>query len=185
MWFSAERKIMNRFLNSISFTKKEIKVIVFLVSVFASGFLIKNFNHIFGSGENGIYDYTGDDNEFIKLSLNKERNSEYNAAESSESVTVDVKNLLHELLLSEDSVRKALDSVNNAKSVNIFRDPMNINTASKDELTELPGIGESTAEKIIIYREEKNGFKKTEELLNIKGIGRKKYEKLKGFIKLE
>ena len=60
---------------------------------------------------------------------------------------------------------------------------VNLNTASVEELTTLPGIGNAMAEKIVAYRE-KHGFKDTRELMNIKGIGEKKYEKLKDDLSL-
>lgn len=50
---------------------------------------------------------------------------------------------------------------------------VNINTAPAVELTTLKGVGEKTAEKIIIYREQNGGFKSTAELVNVKGIGEK------------
>lgn len=55
---------------------------------------------------------------------------------------------------------------------------ININTASKEQLTELDGIGEKTAEKIIEYRE-KQKFTDIEELKEVNGIGEKKFEKIK------
>ena len=55
---------------------------------------------------------------------------------------------------------------------------VNINTASIEELSTLPGIGQGTAEKIIKYRSE-HTFKTTTELMKVKGIGEKKYEKIK------
>lgn len=61
---------------------------------------------------------------------------------------------------------------------------ISINTASLDELTSLPGIGEKTASLIIEYRENNNGFKYLEELMNIKGVGEKKFEKIKDRISL-
>lgn len=58
---------------------------------------------------------------------------------------------------------------------------VNINTASKEELLKLPGIGEVTAEKIINYRDN-NNFTKIEDLKNVNGIGMATYNKLKDLI---
>lgn len=58
---------------------------------------------------------------------------------------------------------------------------VNINTASKEELLKLPGIGEVTAEKIINYRDN-NNFTKKEDLKNVNGIGMATYNKLKDLI---
>ena len=58
---------------------------------------------------------------------------------------------------------------------------VNINKASKEELTTLTGIGDSIASRIISYRE-KTPFTSIEELKKISGIGEKVYEKIKDFI---
>jgi comEA protein len=56
---------------------------------------------------------------------------------------------------------------------------INLNTATLEELDSLPGIGPATAQKIIEYRETWGGFAVPEEILNVKRIGEKTYEKLK------
>lgn len=182
---SAGKEFMNRFLNCVSFTKKEIRVIIFLVSVFIAGFIIKNFNFLLNGFNKGVYDYSASDNKFLKLSDETGKVRVYNASDSGNFDRSSARKFVFDLLSAEDSVRKTAESLKVSVTNIIDYEKINLNTASKDELTELPGVGESTAEKILIYRNEKNGFKKTEELLNIKGIGRKKYEKLKGFIKIE
>lgn len=58
---------------------------------------------------------------------------------------------------------------------------INLNTANKDELKTLPGIGDSRADEILRYREN-TGFSKVEDIKNISGIGDKTYEKLKDLI---
>lgn len=56
---------------------------------------------------------------------------------------------------------------------------ININSASKEELMKLPGVGEVTAGKIIDYRENSGGFSSVEDMKNIGGIGDKTLAKFK------
>lgn len=60
--------------------------------------------------------------------------------------------------------------------------PVNINTASAEELDELPGVGEATALAIIEERERNGPFSCPEDIMRVSGIGEKKYEKLVGRI---
>ena len=59
---------------------------------------------------------------------------------------------------------------------------INLNTASAAQIEALPGVGASTAKRIIEYRDKNGGFKKVEELMNVKGIGEKSFLKLKALI---
>jgi len=61
---------------------------------------------------------------------------------------------------------------------NSIPNKININTAEKNELTKIIGIGPSKADKIIAFREKIGRFEKKEELLQIKGIGEKTLEKM-------
>lgn len=56
---------------------------------------------------------------------------------------------------------------------------ININTATQEELDSLPGIGPSTATKILDYRKQNGKFKAIEEIKEVSGIGESKYEKIK------
>jgi comEA protein len=60
--------------------------------------------------------------------------------------------------------------------------PLNLNTATADELEALPGIGPATATRIVEYRQKNGPFKKIEDLMNIKGIGEKSFLKLKPLV---
>lgn len=65
------------------------------------------------------------------------------------------------------------------KSENGGNRKVNINTALQSELENLPGIGPSTASKIIEYRKQNGNFNKIEDLQNVKGIGDAKFGKIK------
>lgn len=59
---------------------------------------------------------------------------------------------------------------------------VNINLATQDELDSLPGIGSSTASKIIDYRNKNGNFKSIHDITNVSGIGEAKFENIKDFI---
>ena len=60
--------------------------------------------------------------------------------------------------------------------------PVNLNSATAVQLQTLPGIGASTAQRILDYRQKNGAYKKIEELMNVKGIGEKSFLKLKPLI---
>lgn len=62
---------------------------------------------------------------------------------------------------------------------------ININTAPKSELVRLPGIGEVTAERIILYREDQGPFSRVEDLQKVKGISKLKLEKIRALITVQ
>lgn len=61
---------------------------------------------------------------------------------------------------------------------------INLNTSSRRELEELPGIGPTLAERIIAYREKKGGFSSVEELKQVSGIGEKKFEEIRDLVEI-
>ena len=78
---------------------------------------------------------------------------------------------------SSTSSSNATSSTKNSK--------ININKATQAELEIIPGIGPSTALKIINYRNENGKFKSIEDVKNISGIGDSKYEKMKDYITIK
>ena len=59
---------------------------------------------------------------------------------------------------------------------------LNINTATKQQLLDLPGVGEVTADRILTYRAETGKFSNIDELRAIKGMSKKKIENLRPLI---
>lgn len=59
---------------------------------------------------------------------------------------------------------------------------INLNTSTAAQLALLPGIGPKTAELIIQYRQKAGGFKKIEEIMNVRGIGEKSFLKIRSLI---
>ena len=60
--------------------------------------------------------------------------------------------------------------------------PLNLNTATQEELAQLPGIGEELARRIVEYREANGAFESVEELMEVSGIGEGKFAGLDGRI---
>jgi len=88
--------------------------------------------------------------------------------------------------IGEDNIISQDISVNNIDTIkNEQTSKININTATIEELDNLPGVGEATANKILNYREENGIFKSIEEVKNVNGIGEKKYIDIKDKICIE
>jgi competence protein ComEA len=66
-----------------------------------------------------------------------------------------------------------------AQSATPTTEKVNINTATAEQLQTLPGIGPALAKSIVDYRTKTGKFKKIEELINVKGVGEKKFEQIK------
>jgi competence protein ComEA len=56
---------------------------------------------------------------------------------------------------------------------------INLNSATAEQLQSLPGIGPSTAKSILEYRAKVGKFNRIEEIINVRGIGEKKFQKIK------
>ena len=59
---------------------------------------------------------------------------------------------------------------------------VNLNTASVEQLTTLPGVGPKLAARIVEYRQKSGTFRSTQELMNVKGIGEKNYAKIETWL---
>ncbi len=103
-------------------------------------------------------------------------------AEKSTYTGTDTKGNIDSVLAKGDTIIK--NDNGSYKRKELPTSKININNASKDELTKLPGIGDKMADVILDYKK-KHSFKKIEDFMKIKGIGKKKFAKIEPFIKVE
>jgi len=72
-----------------------------------------------------------------------------------------------------------------AKPSPVLEGVVNLNTASLDELTLLPRVGEAVARRIITFREQHGPFQRPEDLMNVRGIGERTFSTLRPHLAVE
>jgi len=85
---------------------------------------------------------------------------------------------------SEDSKGKRESAKTQQTDQAAKADLINVNTADLETLMKLPRVGPVIGQRIIDFREEHGGFKSLEEVMNVKGIGEKTFERLKPLIRI-
>ncbi len=166
--------MLNR-LRDLGFTKQDLIIISFLLAAFAAGLIIK----FSGWKPADSYDYSQADKNFrenVDTAFTKLDNKPLSREQEEKLQTL--KKFSDSLYTEKENLPKEKPELPAGKKINI-------NSAYALDLEALPGIGEVTAERIIEYREQKKGFKKIEDLMNVKGIGEKKFEKIKDYIVVE
>lgn len=86
---------------------------------------------------------------------------------------------------TDGSQSEELESGQTEKEEETNPGKVSINRADETELDTLPGIGPALAKAIVEYREENGGFSSLEELMEVPGIGEKKFAELKDLVSLE
>jgi len=163
--------MFEKFSKRIGFTQTEIIVILFLTGLFILGYIYVEFIKNSPAPENKYIDYSKEDSLFYLYSRSK---AESDSNESSLMSDEEIKKQVLELPDSFTYEKKDISTLTE-KSIDI-------NSAGINRLTLLPGIGEKTAEKIIELRTERGKFKKLDELMDVKGIGEVKFNKIKKFL---
>jgi comEA protein len=142
----------------LGFTRNESVAIIFLTGTLLAGLMIK---HFFPPSPPVIprFDYAQSDSAYAALVG------------------------AHPPLLPSDSsgLHQSNGSRTKAKAT---PHQININTANAADLTSLPGIGAAYADRIIAYRKEHGRFRNADDLANVKGIGKKKMEKIRPLVRL-
>lgn len=164
--------MLNKLSQKFNITLTELRVILFMLMVLISGFIITFFND-----EDDTpyieYDYSEQDSLFEHYtnadtsSLRKEI-ADNDVDYKQEVLDFSTRNF-------EKTERKVLPAERS----------IDINKAGIEVLKTLPGIGEKTAQNILQLREKRGRFRNINELLEVKGIGNSKFNKIKKFIFIE
>jgi len=157
----------------IGFTETEIKVLLFLILVFTAGLAYKEYKLSPEKVDYTNFDYSAEEKLFKQL--NDDEKPPIGGSE--DDVYIDSKQEVLDFNTSNFHKKEAV-KLPGLKSINI-------NTAGLKDLVILPGIGEKTAAKIIEFRNLKGGFNNLKELLEVKGIGKTRFNNIEKFLYIE
>jgi comEA protein len=158
-------KIKLRFYNT-GFSRKEMFILLWVFLVLLTGSGIKVVKLLFPGTRN--FDYF--ESERKALSFKVLSDSIANISNEQDSTVI------NNLILLSNTKQK--------KSALLINKKININSADKNELMKLPGVGPKMADMIIEYRNENSGFKTIHDLMKVKGIGGKKFLNVKNYISI-
>lgn len=150
--------LLSTLRHGFGFTRNEVKVVLLLASTFLVGVGLR-WNQSRTNAELEAvkhFDYAKSDSVFYARSRNINRTDS---------------------LLSTRSARATPTKLPNS---DFDGKPIDINTATRDRLTHLPGIGPAYAERIVRYRKDHGPFTSVEDLRKVSGIGKKRMDRLKG-----
>lgn len=163
--------MFDKLSKKLNLTPTELKLSAFLIIALAAGLLIKFVSGINEKTELSFYNYAELDSIFFSEEKNDTNNSE--------------------LLNKNVDYKQEVFDFNKQSFNNVYNKQLpaekiiNLNKATKQELMNLPGIGEKTAENIIELRDQLTKFRKLEDLLKVKGIGSKKLDKIKKYLYID
>lgn len=156
------------------FTKTETNVILFILLAFLLGLGVNLFKDVSNNKDYLEFNYKTQDSLFDAAS--GEQQSSDTAMNTSEK-RIASKGELLDFSKAEKTIEKS--------GTNFPEKVIDINSASASELLTLPGLGKKSVENIIDYRNKNGRFKKVDDLLNVKGIGKTKFEKIKKLVTID
>ena len=165
--------VFDKLSGKIGFTVTEIKVLLFLTAVFTAGLLYRAYNSENDRADYKNFDYTAEERLF----------ENFGSIENDESDGISDDKYI-------DSKQEVLDfNTSNFHKKEAVKLPgeksININTAGIKDLVRLPGIGEKTAQKIIGLRNKKGRFTTLDELMEVKGIGKTRFNNIEKFLYID
>lgn len=163
------------FFRNFGLTKNESVLIIFFLILFIVGLIVPHFYKKDLPG----FDYSQSDLQFEK-SISKGFNELSNQQ-------IDNVNLerVEKFISAKDSIESYFDNQKEKSKNQISVNKVNINLALEKDFEQLPGIGPVIAERIVSFREKINKFKSINEILEVKGIGQKKFDAIKNYLTIE
>ncbi len=165
-------KFFEKISRKIGFTQSEFKIILFIVSAFFVGAVVNLIKE--GERKSTLLEYNYSKEDSIFLNTDKQVERKDGTEKLLEKGVASKRELL--------DFRNAKNNENKGDNSSTVNELININSATAEQLATLPGIGEKTAQNIINYRSEHGKFKQINDLMNVKGIGKAKFDKLKNII---
>jgi competence ComEA-like helix-hairpin-helix protein len=170
-------RFLSKFNQFFGFTPTESKVVLFLILTFVAGGAVRLSRVYFPQDLSSRFDYSQADQEFAQRSKR---------IDSLEAALASGERRKSQSLAPAGSTKRPLSEEDGKVPKGIPPGTfIDLNSATKEDLMKLPGIGEAMAERILLYREEKGSFKDVEELKEIRGIGEKKFAQIRPFVKAE
>jgi competence protein ComEA len=157
-------KIFQKINRTLGLTPNESRVVYFLVISFVVGWAVKLF--YIDRQRPAQFDYRKPDSVFAA------RSALIPALDSADEQ-------------SRDSVHQAGFAISKKYLLeSLAPGSIHLNDATKEQLLRLPGVGDSTADAILNYRKDNGPFDSIDGLIHIKGIGPKKFKKMKPYLAL-
>jgi len=169
------KKVLNKISTQLGFTKTEVNVVLFILGVFIVGLSGKYYKYTTKETKTKRFDYSEQDSLFFLLNQKTDLNL---LTQKKLEKKVDSKQEVSDFRNKKKTNKKKNNSLIKEKSINL-------NTVGMVVLTTLPGIGKKTAIKIIELRKKRTRFKTITELIDVKGIGKTKLEKIKKYLFIE
>lgn len=158
--------IIDQFNRTFGLTKNEGRIVLFLVAMLLVGSAVKLLR---GTGPADVtYDYASVDSQFRVLTEASTRSIDSEGVGGRAAMPSDASSADREGNYAEMPVKA----------------PVDLNAATREQLELLPGVGPALADRILEYRQRHGKFTSLQELLDVKGIGQKKFEQIRPLITL-